>query len=181
MLVAQYTNSAVTSSSLTHHLANPVTQCETPVSCHEDTTDNIDNLNQEGNNTITTLMHRQQNGLDIVLDEDTGDPVVANLLALLRHGILVRNNLFRADAVDCRDDGEVVLELVEVGAGKVDGSVERVDKRWVERAVGELGNDVGEVKVCTSQSMSLRGSKQVGTYCYGQDARQPPCIRDLAP
>lgn len=72
-------------------------------------------------------MHRQQDRLNVVLEEDTGDIVFVDRLALLRYSVLVCENGAGADAVDGWDDGEVVLELVEVFGGGVDGSVERVD------------------------------------------------------
>jgi hypothetical protein len=50
--------------------------------------------------------------------------------------------------VDGRDDGEVVLEFVEVVCGGGEGVVERVLERRVVGAEGELIDVVGEVECC---------------------------------
>ncbi len=48
--------------------------------------------------------------------------------------------------VDCGDDGEVVLEFVEMGVGGGVGAVEGVEEGRVEGSEGEFVDDVGEVE-----------------------------------
>ena len=84
-----------------------------------DAAQHIDDLDGEDEETRPRLLHRQQHGLDVVLEEDAGDHVLGDLLALLRHGVLVRQDRVRrsalvSDRVDGGYDGEEVLEFVEV-------------------------------------------------------------------
>lgn len=59
-------------------------------------------------------------------------------MRLLRYGILVGVDSARGigcggvDGVDGRDDGEEVLEFMEVVGGRGDGAVERVEEGGVE-------------------------------------------------
>ena len=55
---------------------------------------------------------------------------------------------FGVGGVDGGDDGEVVLEFVEVIGGGGDGVVERVGQGGVEGAEGKLVDVVGEVERC---------------------------------
>lgn len=54
--------------------------------------------------------------------------------------------------VDGGDDGEVVLEAVEVVWGGSERVVEGVEEGGVERAEGEFGDEVGEVEGCQGAS-----------------------------
>lgn len=158
------------SSPLARDVGDPVGQREAPVSGNEDAADDVDDLDHEGQEAVAALVHGQQDGLDVVLDEDAGDIVVVDLLALLRHGVLVGEDGLGADAVDGGHHGEVVLELVEVGGRQVDGAVEGVDKRGVEGAIRELGDDVREVKVyrlgqSRSDSRVIRTGSLVWSRC----------------
>ncbi len=111
-------------------------------------------------------------------------------MALLRHGILVRKDSVRCEAervelgsgflarlvlgarpgvqvlrrvgIDCGDDGEVILEFVEVGWGGTAGVVEGVEKLRVEGAEGELIDVVGEVEGCGNMGSS-------SAYLYDQN------------
>lgn len=114
---------------------------------NEHTTDYIDELNEEHEEAVAVLVDGQQDWLNVVLDKDAGyGQALVDFLALLGDGVLVGEDGAGAHAVDGRDDGEVVLEFVEVGGGKVDGAVERVDEGGVEVAEGEFGDDVREVE-----------------------------------
>ena len=53
---------------------------------------------------------------------------------------------FRISGVDCRDDGEIVLVLVEVVWRESVGVVEWVGEALIERSKGEFVNVVGEVE-----------------------------------
>lgn len=117
----------------------------------EDAADDVDELDEEDNEAVAGLVDGEQDRLNVVLDKDAGDGgVLVNLLALLGDGVLVGLDGAAADAVDGGDDGEVVLELVKVSAGDVDGAVEGVDEGRVKGAVGELGDDVRKVELCKS-------------------------------
>jgi hypothetical protein len=75
---------------------------------------------------------------------------------LFRDGVLVGENgagsVAGVDRVNGWDDGEEVLEFVEVVGCTGDGAIERVDEGWVEGSKGELGNYVREVEGCSSVS-----------------------------
>lgn len=109
--------------------------------------EDVDDLDKEEEESVAALLHRQEYGLDVILDKDAGDAVLVRLLALLGDGILVGEDGASgggvvAYRVDGGDHGEVVLELVEVGGGEVDGAVEGVDEGRVEGPKGQLGDNV---------------------------------------
>lgn len=147
MLVAQYTDAAVASPSLANDLAQPVAHRKAPVASHHDSAENIDNLDQKGKEPIAGLLYAQHDRLDVVLEEDAGDLVVRDGLALLRDGVLVGVDDLVAGKIHSRDDGEVVLEFVKVNNRRVDGTIERVDQRRVKGPIGHLRDDVRKVEL----------------------------------
>lgn len=147
MLVAQNADTAVAAPPLANNFPHPVAQRKPPVASHHDAAKDVDNLDQEAKETVAGLRDAQHDGLDVVLEEDAGDLVVRDDLALLRDGVLVGVDDPVACEVDGGDDGEEVLELVEVNNGGVDGAVEGVDQRWVKGAVGHFRYDVREVEL----------------------------------
>lgn len=64
--------------------------------------------------------------------------------------------------VDCWNDGEEVLEFVEVVGGCGDGAVEGVEETGVEGAEGEFGDYVGEVESFAFISISSTMGEDVG-------------------
>lgn len=118
----------------------------------QDTTNDVHNLDDEAQEAIARLLDVQQDGLHVVLEEDAGDVALADDVGLLGDGVLVREEGAvvvggaGVDAVDGRDDGEEVLELVEVVWGGLNGAVERVGEGWVVVSKGEFVDDVGEVE-----------------------------------
>lgn len=119
----------------------------------EDAGEDVDDLEEEGEDAVAVLLDGEQDGLDVVLEEEAGDHALADLLALLRDGVLVgEDGLGAAEGaaaghgVDGRDDGHEVLELVEVRRGDVDGAVERVHEGGVVGPEGEFRDDVREVE-----------------------------------
>lgn len=117
----------------------------------QDTADDVDELDEKDEEAVARLVDGQHDGLNVVLDKDAGDGhVLVDFLTLLGDGVLVGLDGAAADAVDGGDDREVVLELVKVRSGEVDGAIERVDEGWVEGAVGQLRDDVGKVEFYTS-------------------------------
>lgn len=147
-LGSQETSSTVAASSATNDLVDPVANREAPVSSDENTADDVDDLDQQADNAVAAFVNCQQDRLDIVLDENSGNPSLVHGLALLGYGVLVGKDGLRVDAVDGGNDRKIVLELVEVGLGRVDCAIERVDERGVERTVRKLRDDVRKVELC---------------------------------
>lgn len=116
-------------------LAHPIAQREAPVPRDQHAAEDVDDLDEEEDQALAVLLHGEQDGLNVVLEEDAGDVVLVDGLAALRDGVLVGADVVAAVAVDGGHDGEVVLELVEVVRGRVDGAVEGVDEGGVEGAV----------------------------------------------
>lgn len=127
MLVAQNTNTAVASAPLADDLADPVAQREAPVAGYHDSTKDIDNFDQEGEESVTAFLHTQQDRLNVVLEKDARDLMVRDCLAMLGDGILVGIDDPAVGKVNGRDHGEIVLEFMKVDNGGVDGTIERVD------------------------------------------------------
>lgn len=148
LLRSQDTNSTVAASSTTNDIVDPVTDREPPVSSDENTADDVDDLDQETDDTVTAFVNCQQNRLDVVFEENSGNVSLVDRLALLCHGILVGEDGPGVDAVHGGHDGKVILELVEVAVSRVDCAVERVDERGVEGTVRKLGDDVRKVELC---------------------------------
>lgn len=69
---------------------------------------------------------------------------------------------FGVGGVDGGDDGEVVLEFVEVAVGGGEGVVEGVGEGGVEGAEGELVDVVAEVEGYNAQSSFVSNFKLVG-------------------
>lgn len=72
--------------------------------------------------------------------------MVRDCLAVLSDGVLVGVDNPAVGEVNGRDYGEIVLEFVKVDNGRVDGAIERVDERWVVRAIRHFRDDVREVE-----------------------------------
>lgn len=176
-LGAQDTLAAAGTPPLAHDLDEPFGEGVSPVAGDQDATDDVDQLDEENQEAVACLANGQHDGLNVVLDKDAGDVrVLGNLLAALGDGVLVGLDGAAAVGVDGGDDGEVVLELVEVGGGSVDGAVEGVDERRVKGAVGELGDDVGKVEGWGRQRDTQK-RWGIETYQCDQDAGQTPCSR----
>lgn len=146
------------------------------MSSDENTADDVDDLDEQADDTVAALVNCQQNGFDVVLEEDSGNVSVVNCLALLCNGILVGEDGPGVDAVHGGHNGKVVLELVEVSIGRVDGAVERILERGVKGTVRKLRDDVRKVKLCDWSVCGI-GLVTNGTYCCDQDARHGPCNR----
>lgn len=134
-------------------LAEPLGEGEAPVAGDEDAGEDVDDLEEEGEDAVAALLDGEQDGLDVVLEEEARHHELADLLALLGHGVLVGEDGARARAaaghgVHRGHDGHEVLELVEVRRRGVDGAVEGVHEGGVVGAEGELGDDVREVEGC---------------------------------
>lgn len=102
----------------------------------------IDDLDEELEDTVTVLLHCEHDWLDVILDKDARNLALADFLALLSHSVLVGTKVAAAMLVESGHHREVVLEHVEVDLGRVDSTVERVDQARVERSVGQFGDDV---------------------------------------
>jgi hypothetical protein len=154
LFVTNHTH-ALLSPPASNDFANPLVDGEAPVSGHQHTRQYVDDLDQESEVAVASFLDRQQDRLNVVLEEDAGEHALVDLVALLVDGVLVRDNGLRGrvrvtDGVDGRHNRHEVLELVEGVAGHIDGAIERVHERWVKGAKGELVDDVGKVKGCKS-------------------------------
>lgn len=150
MLCPQEPVAATDAPSLAKDLAKPLAQREAPMASNQNTGQHVDELEDKSEKAVAVLVDGEQDGLDVVLNKDTGHAELGDALALLRHGILVREHGSGADAVPGRYDGDVVLELVEVILGNVDGAVERVDERGIVRAEGQFRDDVRKIEAYRS-------------------------------
>ena len=150
------------------NLLPPPGQLITPASTHQHPTNHIHDPNNQPQKRHAFLPHGQQDGFDIEFKEDAGDGSFVNRVRLGCGCILVRDDGVagavirrerrvvwlmncgrrwrRRAGVDCGDDGEVVLEFVEVGVCGCVGAVEGVQEGRVEGAEGEFVDDVGEVE-----------------------------------
>lgn len=75
---------------LSPSLLRPLADREAPVSCHQGTAEDVDDLDQKDEEAISRLLDGQKNRLDVVFEEDAWNSAVADLRALLRHCILIR-------------------------------------------------------------------------------------------
>lgn len=128
------------------HLSGPIAQLKQPSTRDENPGDHIDHPHQQGQQTAPLMRDKQQDGLDVVLEEDAGDVdrVLGDRGRLAGGGVLVREDGVAGLAVDAGRVGgvalhgvaalgvdggydvEEVLVAVVVGVGGSDGFVERV-------------------------------------------------------
>lgn len=59
------------------------------------------------------------------------------------------------ERIDCRDDGEEVLEFLEVCVCCGDGAIEGVNEGGVKGAEGEFGDYVGEVESWVGVALAM--------------------------
>lgn len=132
-------NTALTLPPLSYDLPNPLTDCKAPVTRDKNTTENVDQLDTEPQEPISTLNDSKQHRFHIVLKKDSRDRAFAHLMVLRCHCILVGHDSLGArvgrgaKTVDSGDDGEEILELVKVGVCCGDGTIEGIEERWIER------------------------------------------------
>ena len=125
-------------SPLTNDSGSPLRQRESPMPCNQDTTKHIDHLDHKSQKAISAFLNREEHRLNIIFEEYTRYGTLTHNMRLLRYGILVGVDSARGigcggvDGVDGRDDGEEVLEFMEVVGGRGDGAVERVEEGGVE-------------------------------------------------
>ena len=137
-----------------------------PAAGDEHAREHVDEPDEQAQEALALVPDEQQDRLDVELEEDARHVALADGPAVLRHGVLVREDevvgsqtppgrrrrrerrdlLRRNGRVDGRHDRQVVLELVEVLGRGGDGQVERVPEVRVQRPEGELVDDVREVE-----------------------------------
>ena len=151
LVVAPFLNTnhalALNSPAASPDLLEPLAQREAPVASDEDAREHVDDFDGEGQKPVACLLDRQQDRLDVVLEEDSRDVELGDLVALLRHGVLVgedraRRRVGLADRIHGWHHRHEVLELVKVRRGLVNGTVERVDEGREVGPEGELVDDV---------------------------------------
>jgi len=100
------------------HTDRPLRQREAPMARNQHSAKHIDDFDDEAQEAVAALLNRQQQGLDVVLEEDAGYSAIVDDVRLLGHGVLVRENGAFAvgvgGAVYGWHHGEEVLEFVEV-------------------------------------------------------------------
>lgn len=147
---------------------NPVAYREAPVSGHKYTGEHVDDFDQESKITITGFLNSQQYRLNVILEKDSRNHALADLVALFGDSVLVGEDSLRggvrvSDCVHSGHNRHEVLKLMEVGACQVYSTVEGVDQRRVEGAKGELVDDMREVEcwVCVSQMQCFKTHAQI--------------------
>lgn len=159
----------------------PLGKLETPSTGHQHAGYHIHEPDKQTRYTGPLFRDREQYGFNIVFHKHTRDHVLCHRMALLCHGVLIREDRvlrvlqavlldsvgagggrlgvlvdftqrFGVGGVDCRHHGEVVLVFVEVGGGGCVGVVEGVGEGGVEGAKGEFVDYVAEVEGCWSIS-----------------------------
>lgn len=139
--------------------------------------DGVDEANNKTQEASALLVDEQEDGLDVVLDEDAGHEVrvLGNGIGLAGCCVLVGEDHIlgvlgmdgamcggvgvdgvpAAFGVDGRHDGEEILVFVIVVVGGGDCFVEGVEEGGIMRAEGEFGDHVGEVEGCFSSEYQL--------------------------
>lgn len=149
-----------------HQVNHPPRKLVNPAPSNNNPRNRVHQPNQQRQEAPALLTNKQQNRLDVILEEDPGhvERVLGDTVGLAGGGVLVREDevlvvavlldggwgrvrVARAFGVDGRDHREEVLEFVVVGLAGRDGFVERVENRGVVRAEGEFGDHVGEVEI----------------------------------
>lgn len=134
----------------------PLAQLERPAASHQHTADDVDQPDDQAQETAALLGHDQQDGLDVVLEEDAGDAgegLLGDLAALARGGVLVGEHALRVAAQARVGDvvhGAVLAALLQLGleveggglghGGRVEGA-----RRGADAALGEDGRHDAEV------------------------------------
>lgn len=136
------------------HLLPPPSQLIAPPSTHQDAAHHIDNPHTQRQQASPLLPDRQKYRLDVKLEEDAGHGAFVDIVGLRGDGVLVCDDCVGGGGehvrggvggggfggggagVDCGDDGEVVLILVEVGAGGGVGFVQGVEEGGVKGTEG---------------------------------------------
>lgn len=148
----------------------PVEHLPAPATSNHDTTDDINESDEQAEESAPLLCYGQGNRLDVELDEDAGNVVLGDLVRLRGHGVLVgldgvggveyvlggvvgvavygfeEGQEGSVVGVDGGHDGEVVLEFVEVVFGRGDGIVEGVDEGGVVGTEGHFLDVVREIE-----------------------------------
>ena len=130
--------------SFTPVLPSPPPQLIAPPAADQNAADHVDEADAERQEASPRLHDGQQDGLDVEFEKDAGDGLFGDGVALGGDGVLVRedgvgggeravgravqgNEGGEGAGVDGGDDGEVVLEFVEVVGRCGEGVVERIE------------------------------------------------------
>jgi hypothetical protein len=144
--------SAHLSPTFPHHGDRPLAQGESPMASHQNTTEYIHNFNHESQEAISAFLDCKQHWLNIVFKEYPWDRLLVDAVGLLGNGVLVGENAIAGvvtatiDCVDGWDNGEEVLEFVEVVWSCGHRAIEGVEEGGVEGTEGEFVDDMREVE-----------------------------------
>ena len=159
------------------HLSRPPHQLIAPPPAHEHPTHHIHHPHHQRQQASPFFADRQQDGLDVELEEDAGDLLLAHHARLRSHGVLIRENGVGrgevgrgagAAGIDGRYHRKVVLVFEEVGGRRGQSSVEGVEEGGIEGSEGELVDDVREIE-------SWTGSKT----CQCKSFKPSRCFKDM--
>ena len=83
-------------------LAGPGGEGEGPVAGDEDAAEDVGSFDEEGEEAVAALLDSQHDGLDVVLEEESRNAHLRDLVRLLRHRVLVREDGAPATRAGCQ-------------------------------------------------------------------------------
>lgn len=130
----------------------PLGQSKAPMASYDHPTKHIYHLHHKPQKGIPALLNCKKHRLDIVFEEYARYLTVPNHMRLFSDSVLVGEDGMpgvgscTVNGIDSWDDGEEVLELVEVVRRCGDGAVEGVKQGGVESSERELRDNMREIE-----------------------------------
>jgi len=141
---------SISSARFPTRLINPISKLPQPSACNKNTRNNVDKSHEKSQETSTLLIDDQQDRFNVVFEENAGNVVFWNDVALFGDGVLVcpdgtavrtlgiwvhvgKNAVWREfkmvniGGVNGRDDVTIILEFVEVILGGSQCAIKWVD------------------------------------------------------
>lgn len=166
MLPSQNTLCSISTSPLLDQVDNPAGKLINPASRDNHARHGIDEPDHQRQETAAFLADQQQDGLDVILEEDPRhvERTLGDIVRLAGSRVLVGENqvavvavMFdrrrgcvgvpRSLGVDGWNDRQEVLEFVVVGFGRGDGFVQWIEDRRVVRTEREFRDHMREIEV----------------------------------
>lgn len=126
-------------------LPRPICQREAPMTRHQDSTDDVDDLHQQLQEPISTFLDAEKNRFDVILEEDTRDGMIIDFTGLFSNSVLVCDDGLRpgrGNRVHRWHNGEEVLKFMEVVWCGLNCAIQWVEQGRVEFSKRELRDDV---------------------------------------